>query len=102
MTGTTTTGQRDRRLRERIAVLMRAGCTVSAAVLIVGVVLSAFGTDRSAAAFLCGGCAILILLPVARLVLMSIHFRSTAPGFVPVCVLVLCLIGAGAAGGCWI
>jgi hypothetical protein len=89
----------DRALSGRIAVLMCIGTIVAAALLSVGVILSAVGAQLASTALLVAGCAGLVLLPVARLLLMAGHFACTDRHFVWISVLVLALVIAGAAAG---
>lgn len=105
-----TTADSDRALARRIAVLMRVGTLVAALLLSVGVLLSGgvvlsggevpgVGARQFGTVLLMIGCAMLVLLPVARLLLMTAHFARTDRLFLWVSVLVLALVVAGGALG---
>lgn len=93
------TQESDGALARRIAVVMRVGTAVAAALLSGGVVLNAFGAQQFGAVLLIAGCATLVLLPVARLFLMAEHFARTDRLFLWISLAVLALVLAGAAVG---
>lgn len=64
----------DRPLPRRIAVLFRIGLGLSSVLLVVGVVLRVLDTGAVGHGLVIAGCAVLILLPVLRLLLMVDHF----------------------------
>ena len=87
-------------LAARIAVLMRLGTVVAAILLAVGTALWAAGQGRGAAVLLTGGCGLLVLLPVIRLVMMVDHFaRRPQRVLVLAALAVLVLVLAGAVVG---
>lgn len=93
------TPEPDGALARRIAVILRVGTVVAAALLSGGAVLSAFGAQQLGTVLLIAGCATLVLLPVARLLLMADHFARTDKLFLWVSLAVLALVIAGAAVG---
>lgn len=91
--------QPDRVLALRIALLMKFGTMAAAGLLSFGVVLLAFRVEL-ATPVLAAGCALLVLLPLVRLVLMATHFARFHDGvFALTALLVLALVIAGAAVG---
>ncbi|MBT2496672.1 hypothetical protein J7E45_13755 [Microbacterium sp. ISL-59] len=72
---------------------------IAAVLLSAGVLLGAIGAGLSSTALLFAGCATLVLLPVARLLLMAGHFARNDRIFAWVSTLVLALVIAGAAVG---
>jgi uncharacterized membrane protein len=102
MRGTDASCGDDRRLAGRIAMLMRVGTVAAAVLLSAGAVFLFFHVGTEAEVFLSGGCAILVLLPMIRLVMMTVHFARTNKPFVPVSVLVILFVFAGTAAGLWL
>lgn len=92
----------DQRLAGRIATLMRIGTASAAVLLSVGALLLYFQAGTATTVFLTGGCALLILLPVIRLVMMAVHFAQTNRPFAHVSALVLVLVLAGTVAGLWL
>lgn len=90
----------DRLLAHRIAVLMRWG-TLATSVLLVGGALLAWGGMAPASSMVVvTGCAILVALPVLRLLLMLVDFaRRADPSYVGIVLLVITLIAITAATG---
>lgn len=93
------TQDHDRALSRRIAVLMRVGTAVAAVLLSTGVILGAVGAQPLSMVLLVAGCATLVLLPVARLLLMAGHFARTDRLFLWISLLVLVLVISGASVG---
>lgn len=89
----------DRALSRRIAVLMKAGTVIAAVLLSAGVLLGVIGVGLASTALLNAGCATLVLLPVARLLLMAGQFARTDRLFLWVSLLVLALVISGAVVG---
>lgn len=89
----------DRALARRIAVLMRVGTVVAAVLLSGGVLVGAIGAQPVSTVLLVTGCATLVLLPIARLMLMAGHFARTDRHFLWISLLVLVLVISGAAVG---
>lgn len=90
----------DRRLAATIATALRIGTGAASVLLTAGAVLAAVRVGILATALLAGGCAVLVLLPVVRLVLMAAHFtRLNDRRFVVITVVVLGLVAAGGVSG---
>lgn len=91
----------DQALADRIAALMRVGTALASALLVAGVVLGSAQAAGAATILLGGGgCGLLVLLPVLRLVLMARHFlRHTEWSFAMITLAVLTLVIAAAAVG---
>jgi len=90
----------DRRLAERVAVMLRIGTVVSAMLLAAGAVAGYERAGPAATILLAGGCGVLLLLPVIRLAMMAGHFARLADRrFVAVTLTVLLLVLAGAVTG---
>ncbi|MBC7302125.1 MAG: hypothetical protein H5T78_14370 [Nocardia sp.] len=86
----------DQRLARNIAALMRTGTAVAAGLLAGGAVCGYTQAGVVAVVLLAGGCGILILLPVVRLVMMAGHFvRLADTRFVITTVAVLVLVATG-------
>jgi uncharacterized membrane protein len=85
----------ERSLARRIAVLMRVGTVIAAVLLVIAVVLLSLGQQQIGMALAAAGCATLVLLPVARLVLMARHFARGDRLFTLVSLLVLALVITG-------
>lgn len=75
---TTIPGVEDEPLARRIAALMRIGTAAASVLLSVGAALALLRPGVAATTLLAGGCALLVLLPVIRLVLMTGHYARLA------------------------
>ncbi|HXH35444.1 MAG TPA: hypothetical protein VNJ54_13730 [Plantibacter sp.] len=89
----------ERALARRIAVLMRIGTSMAAVLLTIGVTLLGAGAQTPGRGLITAGCAVLVLLPVARLVQMASHYAHTDKVFMLVSLLVLALVVTGAVTG---
>jgi uncharacterized membrane protein len=99
VSGHSSAQDQDGALSLRIALLMRVGTVLAAVLLGVGVIFGAVGAQPASTALLVTGCATLVLLPVARLLLMADHFARTDRLFLWISVLVLALVVTGATVG---
>lgn len=68
----------DEPLARRIAALMRIGTAAACVLLSIGAVLALLWPGPAATTLLTGGCALLILLPVIRLVMMAGYYARLA------------------------
>lgn len=100
MTDATSIGAKDRLLSRRIAVLMRWGTLTASILLIGGALLAWGGVASTSSVVIIGGCAVLILLPLFRLLLMLTDFaRRADKPYVGITALVIILILAAATTG---
>jgi uncharacterized membrane protein len=89
----------DRRLARRIATLLRVGTAVAAVLLVAGSVLLLAHPGGAATALLIAGCAVIVVLPALRLAAMIGHVARADRFFLPIAIVVLLLVLAGAALG---
>lgn len=95
-----TSSSGDLLLAGRIATLMRTGTAAVSTLLMAGVILMGLGQETVGKALLTVGFSLLILMPLARLIMMTRYFAQRAEkGFVILTCLVIALIIAGAAMG---
>lgn len=89
-------GASDRRLARHIAALMRIGTLAGAILLAGGAIMGFTQVSNATTTLLIGGCGLLILLPVVRLIMMVGHYaRWGDKRFALVALAVLCLVVAG-------
>lgn len=90
----------DRLLAHRIAVLMRWGTLTTSVLLVGGALLTWGGITPASSVVVVTGCAILVALPLLRLLLMLVDFaRRADKSYVGIVFLVITLIAATAATG---
>ncbi|WP_427870706.1 hypothetical protein [Leucobacter luti] len=97
---TTESARGDQSLNRRIAILMRIGTSVACVLLSIGSVVTLLRPGVVATTFLAGGCALLVLLPAIRLVMMAEHFvRQSQARYALIAVVVFALVVASGVVG---
>lgn len=97
---TTTRTTDDETMARRIATMMRLGTAAASVLLVVGAILAYTNAGLAGTILLAGGCGLLIVLPIIRLVMMAGHFaRHAERHFITITLAVLALILIGGAAG---
>lgn len=97
---TVTQAADDKTMARRIATMMRLGTAVASVLLVVGAILAYTDARLAGTVLLAGGCGLLVVLPIIRLVMMAGHFaRHAERHFTAITLAVLALILIGGAAG---
>lgn len=90
----------DETMARRIATVMRLGTATASVLLVVGAIFAYTNAGLAGTILLAGGCGLLIVLPIIRLVMMAGHFaRNSERRFTAITLAVLALILIGGAAG---
>ncbi|MDX2969722.1 DUF1634 domain-containing protein [Kribbella solani] len=97
-TAVTSGEELDRPLARQVVVLMRGGTLACVVLLIAGTILTWCDRDQIARVAITAGCAVLISLPVLRLLLMLHAFKRRADNiYTAITILVIAIIATTAA-----